>query len=84
MAEQAPDWEKVRHMTIDQIVTATKLLGSGQMFIGWTTPEGWPFAIVVAIGSPGSEAVVPLTKQYHRVMKAACRWTAEAHNPEAL
>jgi hypothetical protein len=53
------------------------------MFIGWTTPEGWPFALVVAIGSPGNEAVVPLTKQYHRVMKAACRWTEERHNTEA-
>lgn len=82
MAAEDSEWERVRHMTLDQIVTATKFLGSGTMHLGFTTPEGWPFVVVVAIASPGSEAVVPLTRQYHQVMREACSWTVESHNTE--
>lgn len=48
-------WEDIRHATMDQLVTKAKLSGSGMALNGFTTPEGWPFTVLIAIGSPGNE-----------------------------
>lgn len=56
----ALDWERIRHMTLDQIVTAVKLSGSAGKLHGFTTPEGYPFRLMVAVGVPGSERVIEI------------------------
>jgi hypothetical protein len=50
-------WEEIRFMTMDGLVTFTKLHGSAFSMRGWTTPEGWPFTVMIAVGSPGNEAL---------------------------
>jgi len=63
LLDEVVDWEKLRQMTLDGFVTLTKLNGSVLLLGGFTTPERWPFTITVAVGSPGNEAVIPLTKK---------------------
>lgn len=62
----ADPWEALRHRTLDQFVTAVKLSGSVGSVNGFTTPEGWPFVVVVAVAAPGNEAVIPLILKLHR------------------
>jgi ABC-type sugar transport system substrate-binding protein len=75
------EWEAIRHMTIDQLVTATKLHGSSSGVVGWTTPEGWPFVVVVGVGSPGNERAVEWAREFHQKMAAAAG-VRVAVNPE--
>lgn len=42
----------VMDTTLNDIVTATKLQGSLLVLKGWTTPENWPFAVVVTVEKP--------------------------------
>ena len=63
-------WETIRYMTMDQLVTYAKLNGSAFVLNGFTTPERWPFTIVLAVGSPGNEAVPELAKKFHEEMTA--------------
>lgn len=45
-------WERLRFVTIDQLVTGVKLSGnSATSVFGNTTPEGYPFALLLAVGS---------------------------------
>lgn len=73
-------WEALRHLTVDQVVTQTKLSGSAMQFNGFTTPERWPFTMVVAVAKPGNEAAVDLAKEFHAKMCAKAKWTHEAEN----
>lgn len=57
-------WEDLGQVTVDDLVTATKHEGSALMLRGWATPEGWPFAIVVAVGGPGKGRVVALAEEF--------------------
>lgn len=76
-------WEAVRHLTLDQIVTKTKLAkASGLRLNGFTTPEKWPFVLVVAIGGPGNEAAVELADKFNEEMKARAQWSEERQNPK--
>jgi hypothetical protein len=59
-------WERLRHMTIDQLVTATKLSGSVTQANGWTTPEGWPFMVMAVVAKPGNERVLELAGEFHQ------------------
>lgn len=52
-------------MTIDQLVTRTKLAGSAALVHGYTTPEGWRFALVLAVGGPGNQAAVDVILDAH-------------------
>lgn len=61
-------WEQIRHMTLDQIVTRVKLYGSGGQLHGFTTPEGWPFRLVVAVGGPGNERAIELCDELKEKM----------------
>ena len=67
----ADPWESLRHMTLDQLVTQTKLGGSASGVQGHTTPEGYPFAIVVAVATPGNERVMDFAREFHEKMVAA-------------
>lgn len=76
-------WERVRHLTLDQLVTQTKLAGaSASQLNGLTTPERWPFTVVVAIGGPGNEAAVEAAKTFHDTLAGKARWTQAANNPK--
>lgn len=76
-------WEEIRHVTIDQLVTATKLRGTVQVAHGFTTPEGYPFVVLVAIAKPGSERVVEFAKEFMAKMDAAGAPLTRADNPKA-
>lgn len=66
------DVDVLKHTTVDALVTQTKLSGSLGTILGYTQPEGWHFVILVAVASPGNEAVVPLTKIFlDELMKRA-------------
>lgn len=52
---RSPDWDELGGRSIDELVTAAKVVGVGLSLMGFTTPEQWPFAIVVTVGSPGNE-----------------------------
>lgn len=83
MADAEDPWETVRHLTLDQIVTQTKLANaSAAQFNGFTTPERWPFTIVVALGAPGNEYAVELAKEFSENMKSRAQWTKEGQNPK--
>jgi hypothetical protein len=71
-------WERIRHLTVDEIVTKTKLHGSAMSLNGYTTPEGWPFVIVVAVAKPGNERVVAYAREFHEKMSAAGAPVAQA------
>ncbi len=74
-------WERIRRMTVDELLTQTKLAGSALGINGYTTPEGYPFALVVAVGSPGNVQAVELLNELHIKMEAAATWTARANRP---
>jgi len=67
----ADAWEAIRFMTLDELVTRTKLAGSSAMLWGKTTPEGYPFVVVVAIGAPGNEQVIEFAREYNEKMVRA-------------
>lgn len=76
-------WEQVRHLTLDQLVTQTKLAGGSAFQLnGFTTPEKWPFTVVVAIAGPGNDYAVELANEFSTNMKNCARWVKEAENPE--
>lgn len=70
-------WEAIRHLTVDQLVTGTKLRGSALQLIGKTTPEGWEFHIVVAVARPGNEHVVKLAQEFHEKLSALVEFTVK-------
>lgn len=76
MTAPKPDpWETLRRLTVDQLVTQVKLSGSAMQFNGFTTPEGWPFTLVLAVAKPGNERAVELAQEFSRKMTAAAKWT---------
>lgn len=82
MNEQTSDpWEQVRHLTADQLVTWTKLNGSAFALNGNTTPEGWPFVVVIAVGKPGNEHAVELAQEFHRRLTEAGAPLHRGENP---
>lgn len=44
--------DDVMDTTLGDIINATKLQGSLLVLKGWTTPENWPFAVVVTVERP--------------------------------
>lgn len=64
-------WENVRFATMDQLITTTKMEGSCAGIHGYTTPECWPYFVVVAVGSPGNEKVIELAKEFFQKVQAA-------------
>lgn len=76
-------WEKLRHLTLDQLVTQTKLSGSAQVLYGFTTPEGWPFMLVMAVAKPGNEMAVELVRVlYERMVAFGAPMKERAENPQ--
>jgi hypothetical protein len=76
-------WEAVRHLTLDQIVTKTKLSNASALRLnGFTTPEKYPFVLVLAIAGPGNEAAVELADKFNEEMKARVKWSEERQNPK--
>ncbi len=77
-------WEQVRHLTLDEIVTRTKLSkASAFQLNGFTTPEKFPFTLVVAIGStPGNKKAIELATEFKDKMIALAKWAHEAQNPK--
>jgi hypothetical protein len=63
-------WDKLRWVTFDSMVTTVKRSGSAMQFDGLTTPEKWPFTIVVAVAKPGNERAVQLAKDFNDKMSA--------------
>jgi hypothetical protein len=57
---------------LDSLVTFTKLNGSCLELHGFTTPEGYPFVMVVAVASPGNERAIQLAQDF----AAKMRWLA--------
>lgn len=46
-----------------ELLEATKARGCALALRGETKPEGWPFAVLLAISKPGGEAAVELVEQ---------------------
>lgn len=61
-------WEQIRWVTLDSLVTQVKLQGSAAQVNGHTTPEGYPFTVVVAVAKPGNEKAVELANEFHQKM----------------
>lgn len=76
----AAAWERLRHATIDQLVTHVKLTGSAVATFGYTTPEGYPFAAIVVVGSPGNEAVMDAAQACMLTIGQQASFTAAAQN----
>jgi hypothetical protein len=74
-------WEQVRFLTADQLVTWTKLNGSAFALNGNTTPEGWPFVVVIAVAKPGNERAVELAQEFHRKLTEAGAPVRRTENP---
>ena len=74
----ADPWEQIRHMTVDQLVTQTKLGGSCLSLNGFTTPERHPLVVIVAVGKPGNEAVVQYAQEFHEKLNARSAWAKVA------
>lgn len=72
----------LKDITVDQLITDTKLVGSASEIVGVTTPEGWPFVVVVAVAKPGNERVLDMAKDFHRKITAATQWSAFVPNEE--
>lgn len=75
-------WERLRHMTLDQLVTHVKLYGSGAEVRGRTTPEGYPFCLVVAVGKPENERAGELVREASEEIAKLARWSQRADNPD--
>lgn len=75
-------WERLRFMTIDQLVTETKLGGSASASYGRTTPEGWPFVVICAVASPGNEMALVYVAEFQAKMTEAGAAADRADNPE--
>jgi hypothetical protein len=76
-------WEQIRHLTLDQLVTQTKLRNASSALLnGFTTPEKWPFILVIAIGGPGNELAVDAAKTFHDTLKDRARWSYASANPD--
>lgn len=67
---------------MDQLVTQTKLCGSAMVLNGFTTPENWPFTIVLAVAKPGNERAVEFAQDFFRKMNAAGAPQHFHRNPE--
>jgi hypothetical protein len=81
-AAPSDPWEAVRHLTLDQLVTRTKLSNASALRLnGFTTPEKWPFVVVIAIGGPGNEAAIELANEFNAQMLARVKWSEERTNP---
>ncbi len=79
-------WEQIRHLTLDQIVTRVKLASSASSLSnlqlnGYTTPEGYPFELVLFIGKPGNEAAMDLMKKLKAELMERARTVEAAANP---
>lgn len=69
-------WEQIRHLTLDQLVTQTKLMGaSAAQLNGVTTPEKWPFVLVITIGGPGNELALDAAQAFHDMLRGRARWS---------
>lgn len=64
-------WEQLRYTTLDAMITTTKMEGSAAILHGYTTPERWPYVVVVAIGSPGNERALELAQEFHGKLRTA-------------
>jgi hypothetical protein len=64
-------WETLRFVTLDRAVTQTKLAGSCFEFHGTTTPEGWPFVVLVVVAKPGNERAMEYLQEFRDKMAAA-------------
>jgi hypothetical protein len=56
-------WDQVRFETFDELVTWVKLNGSCLQLNAYTTPEGWPVSVLIAVGKPGNERVIEIVKE---------------------
>lgn len=72
-------WEAIRHMTLDQLVTETKLSGGGAAAVnGHTTPEGWPFSIILVLGRPSNQGAINLIAEFQRELSRRAPWEKKA------
>lgn len=56
----------LKTLTADQLITGVKLSGSSAVINGHTTPEKWPFVIIIAIGKPGNEGAMECAQEFTR------------------
>lgn len=63
----------LKQLTVEQLVTDTKLAGSAAQVVGHTTPEHWPFIVVVAVAKPGNELAVQYAREFAQKMQAVTR-----------
>jgi hypothetical protein len=63
----------LKTLSVEQLVTDTKLSGSAAQVVGHTTPEHWPFIVVVAVAKPGNELAVQYAKEFAQKMQAVSR-----------
>lgn len=82
-----PALEALRFLSLDEVITQVKLNGSAAEVMGVTTPEGWPFIIVVAVAKPGNEKALLFAKEFSEKMILAASWTqaeGRCHNCQDL
>lgn len=83
--DPSSEWERIRHLTMDQLVTWTKLRGSGFSLMGSTRPEGWAFALFLGIAStPANQAAVELVLEHGRDFERLGATKTGRLNPESI
>lgn len=86
MAGPEDPWERIRHLTVDQLITEVKLAGGSACALhGNTTPEGYPFAFFLAVGTTeGNMFAVDLVQRCEATLDARAGWAQKDSNPEAF
>jgi hypothetical protein len=77
------DLDLLSDVSVNDLITQTKLAGSLLVLKGWTTPEGWPFAVVVTIDRPEdngriAQAVIKLQEAALEVVPLAAATVRKA------
>lgn len=82
LREELEPIQSTSHATVEQLVTETKLRGSSLSLWGHTKPERWPYRVLVAVGSPGNEAVLEMAAMLERAIKNSSEHAVLVHVSE--
>ena len=82
MPLELADWNDLKKVDLNRAVTWTKLNGSVFQLSGRTTPEGWPFVVLVAVAKPGNEPMLELVQKFHRDASALGAKLERADHPD--
>lgn len=75
-------WERLNQMTMEELVTETKLRGSATILMMVTKPEGWPAAVMVVVESQRNAGVLRVIQRAQAELTTLGAPEHRAGNPE--